>query len=107
VKNGEPRACPDCGSSRIVLTQRGLAGPTDETDQHFRCEQCGRVTYEIISRSARDIRLEQIRPGSVIRTGGHNYRVTRVLKIGLDEFLVYLRADNDARVTDHHRRSRR
>lgn len=49
------------------------------------------MTYEIISRSARDVRLESIQSGKVIREHGHNYRVVRILKVGLDEHLIYLR----------------
>lgn len=103
---GEPRVCPDCGSSHVTLTQRGLTGPTDESDQHFCCDSCGRVTFEIVSRTGRDLRLEQIAPGSIVRMAGNNYRVVRVLKVGLDEFLVYLRADNDARFEGRRQRSR-
>jgi hypothetical protein len=107
VSYSESRVCPDCGSHRVALTQRGLTGPTDESDQHFRCEDCGRVTFEIISRSPRDVRLEQIEPGKVIRTGGNNYRVVRVLKVGLDEFLVYLRPTDSAPHDGSRRRTHR
>jgi len=31
----------------------------------------------------------------VIRTAGHSYSVRRILKIGLDEYLVYLRPADD------------
>lgn len=75
--------------------QRGLIGPTDESDQYYRCEECGRVTYEIIARSARQVRAARIEPGRSIREGGNLYEVRRVLKVGLDEYLIYLRPAHD------------
>ena len=87
------RVCPDCGSTNTKHIQRGLAGSTDESDQYYQCEECGRVTYEIVARSQREMRVAQIEQGKVIRQGGHSYVVMRVLKVGLDEFLVYLRPD--------------
>ena len=87
------RRCPECGGTNVSLTQRGLAGPTDESDQFFECRDCGRITFEIISRSARDVRMEKIAAGKTLRAGGHDYRVVRILKVGLDEFLVYVRPE--------------
>lgn len=49
------------------------------------------MTVEIVARSAREVRLENIEPGKQIRERGHNYKVVRVLKVGLDEYLIYLR----------------
>ncbi|MEX2425650.1 MAG: hypothetical protein WD401_02705 [Thermomicrobiaceae bacterium] len=91
------RICPDCGSDNVELTQRGYAGRTDERHQFFRCLECSRVTYEILSRNARELRLEKVAVGDVIEEGGNPYRVMRVLKIGLDEHLIYVRADNNAK----------
>jgi uncharacterized Zn finger protein len=56
----EPRRCLACGSVNTALVQRGLAGATDEHDQYFTCEDCGRVTYEIIARTPRDVRIERM-----------------------------------------------
>lgn len=95
VSNPEERVCPDCGSHHTVLVARGLAGATDEADQFFRCEDCGRVTYEILSRTAREIRAERIEAGRSIRESGKFYTVRRVLKVGVNEYLVYLRPTKD------------
>ncbi|ACZ39384.1 hypothetical protein [Sphaerobacter thermophilus] len=89
------RICPDCGSDRVDFVQRGLAGPINATDQYYRCHACGRVTYEIVTRTSRELRAGRIEPGRVIRTAGHSYSVRRILKIGLDEYLVYLRPAED------------
>lgn len=87
----EQRICPDCGSERTRLVQRGLTGPTDEANQYYRCEACGRVTYEIIARTERQIRIDRISAGRQLREAGKLYQVRRVLKVGLNEYLVYLR----------------
>ena len=93
----EKRVCPDCGSERVDLTHRGYAGRTDERNQFHQCLDCGRLTYEILSRNAREMKLERVSTGDVIEADGHPYRILRILKIGLDEHLIYVRADNDAR----------
>lgn len=91
-----PRICPDCGSDHTVLVQRGLAGLANESDQYYRCQRCGRVTYEIVSRTAREVRAARIIPGRALREGGNLYTVRRVLKVGLNEYLVYLRPGDDS-----------
>ncbi len=78
-----------------MLVQRGLAGPTDESDQYFRCLHCGRVTYEIVSRTEREIRAARITPGRSLRERGCLYTVRRVLKVGMNEYLVYLRPEQE------------
>ncbi|MGA7668890.1 MAG: hypothetical protein WBW04_00610 [Nitrolancea sp.] len=95
MSTSEQRICPDCGSSQTVLVQRGLAGPTDESDQYFRCLHCGRVTYEIVSRTEREIRAARITPGRSLRERGCLYTVRRVLKVGMNEYLVYLRPEQE------------
>ncbi len=87
----EPRTCPDCGSDRTVLVHRSLADLANETDQYYRCEDCGRVTYEIVARTAREVKAGRIEPGKSIREAGKLYTVRRVLKVGVNEYLVYLR----------------
>lgn len=87
----EPRTCPKCNSSDTTLVQRGLAGPTDESDQYFHCENCGHITFEIVSRTEREIRVERISPGRQVKEGDDVYIVRRVLKVGFNEYLVYLR----------------
>ena len=89
------RACPTCGSTSTTLTQRGLAGATDERDQYYRCGQCGRVTFEIVSRTPREIRIGRLEMGRSIRLAGGDYIVSRVLKVGLNESLVYLKPSEE------------
>ena len=91
VMQDEARTCPDCGSDRTVLVHRSLAAVANEMDQYFRCEACGRVTYEIVARTAREVKAGRIEPGRSIREAGKVYTVRRVLKVGLNEYLVYLR----------------
>lgn len=73
------------------MTQRGLAGATDERDQYFRCADCGRVTFEIVSRTAREMRMGRFEAGRTIRLAGDEYLISRVLKVGLNESLVYVK----------------
>jgi ssDNA-binding Zn-finger/Zn-ribbon topoisomerase 1 len=87
------RTCPWCGSDRTRLVLRGYTGPTDETDQYFECDECGKVTYELVAKSAREMRLGRFRTGGVYQDRVHHtrYLVSRVLKVGLNEYLVYLK----------------
>lgn len=87
------RRCPWCRSRDVRLTQRGFTGPTDERDQYFLCNNCQRLTYEIISRSTRDMRLGQYRTGGTYRDTVRQtkYDITRVLKVGSNEFLLYVK----------------
>lgn len=87
------RMCPSCGSERTVYVQRGFAGNTDENDQFFTCEDCGQVTYEILSRSDRELRMHRFETGRRVKHAGWEYTVSRVLKVGLNESLVYLKPD--------------
>lgn len=87
------RACPWCGSGDTRLIQRGYTGPTDEVDQYFTCDRCGKVTYELIAKTSREMRLGRFRAGGVYRDSAHQtrYLVSRILKVGLNEYLVYLK----------------
>ncbi len=87
------RQCPWCRSRDVRLTQRGFTGPTDERDQYILCNNCKRLTYEIISRSSRDMRLGQYRVGGTYRDSVRQtkYDITRVLKVGSNEFLLYVK----------------
>lgn len=93
VSGEKPRQCPWCGSTNTLFFKRGLTGPTDERDQYFTCEDCGRLTYEIVSRTSRDMRVGQFRAGGSFRdnTRQTKYTITRVLKAGLNEVLLYLK----------------
>jgi transposase-like protein len=89
----EGRRCPWCGSTDTRFVQRGFVGPTDERDQYFTCRNCDRLTYEIISRTMRDMRLGQFRAGGTFRDSARQtkYHINRVLKVGMNEFLLYLK----------------
>src|SRR3954452_21797195 len=93
------RRCPWCGSPEIFLVQRGYTGPTDEVNQYFTCRACGKVTYELIAKSARDMKLGRFQPGAIYKDNVHQtrYSVVRVLKVGLNEYFIYLKPlpDND------------
>ena len=73
--------------------QRGYAGLTDEVDQYLICSDCGKTTFEIVAKTARDMRLGRYKPGDVYRDRAQNtsYVISRVLKVGQNEFLIYLR----------------
>jgi hypothetical protein len=87
------RQCPWCQSRDVRLVQRGFTGPTDERDQYITCNNCKRLTYEIISRTTRDMRLGQYRTGGTYRDTRRQtkYDITRVLKVGSNEFLLYVK----------------
>ena len=93
LPSSEIRRCPWCNSLDTSLVHRGYTGPTDEVNQYFTCNACHKVTYELIAKSARDMRLGRFRAGGIFRDTVHQtrYQVSRVLKVGLNEYLVYLR----------------
>ena len=49
------------------------------------------VTFEIISRTPREIRIGRLEMGRPVKLRGEDYTVARVLKVGLNESLVYVR----------------
>lgn len=87
------RECPWCGSKNTVFVQRGLAGGQESRDQYIRCHDCGRVTYDIVAKNDRDIRINSYRQGGVLRDPEFQTRYTiyRMLKVGFNEYLLYLR----------------
>ena len=87
------RACPWCGSRDTELVPRGLAGGQESRDQYIRCHDCGRITYDIVARSDREMRIVGLRQGGVFRDAEYQTRYTiyRVLKAGFNEFLLYVR----------------
>ncbi len=87
------RECPWCGSSDTVYVLRGFTGPTDDRNQYIVCNACDRLTWEIISKTVRDMRLGQFRAGGVYRDSARQtkYTITRVLKVGLNEALLYVK----------------
>jgi transposase-like protein len=86
------RECPWCGSDKLNFVSRGYTGPTDEVDQYFTCQSCHKPTYEIVAKSAREMRLGRYRPGAIYKEPAtrQRYRISRVLKVGVNEFLIYL-----------------
>jgi len=87
------RLCPWCGSEKVRFIQRGYAGLTDERDQFLLCDACHRTTYEIVAKTAREMRLGRYKPGDIYQDRGQNarYTISRVLRSGSNEFLVYLK----------------
>lgn len=87
------RICPWCGSADTRLVPRGYAGPTDAVDQYFTCDGCGKITYEMVAKTAREMRLGRFRAGGVYQDRVHRtrYQVNRILKVGINEYLIYLK----------------
>ena len=76
----EARQCPWCDSFDTSLVHRGYTGPTDEVNQYFTCNSCHKVTYELIAKTAREMRLGRFRAGGIFRDqiaradrGGHGF----------------------------------
>jgi hypothetical protein len=93
------RQCPACGNDDTLLLQRGYAGVTDERDQYFVCDACGKTTYEIVSRTPKEIRIGRLEPGRPIRIEGSAYTISRVLKAGMNESLIYVKPSDDTEIT--------
>lgn len=87
------RECPWCGSRDTVFVQRGLAGGQESKDQYILCHDCRKSTYDIVSSNEREIRMNRYHTGGSYRDPAHQTRYTiyRMLKVGFDEFLLYLR----------------
>lgn len=87
------RTCPWCESADVRFVQRGYAGLTDEVDQYLVCGNCGKTTYQIVAKTAREMRLGRYKSGDVYRdrTQSTQYTISRVLRVGQNEFLIYLR----------------
>ena len=87
------RRCPWCGSDHTHFVQRGYTGPTDEVNQYFTCAACGRITYEMVAKTAREMRLGRWHAGGVYKDATHKtrYSVNGVLKVGVNEYLIYLK----------------
>ena len=91
--SGVVRRCPWCNSGDTHHTLRGYVGPSNDRDQYLTCNQCRRVTYEIVSRTPRDIRMGQFQVGDIWRDHARQtkYVITRILKAGASETLLYVR----------------
>jgi hypothetical protein len=87
------RVCPWCDSADIRFIQRGYAGPTDEVDQYSVCDACQKITYEIVAKTSREMRLGRYKPGDVYQDRAQNtsYSISRILRSGQNEFLIYLK----------------
>ena len=91
------RHCPWCGSAATRLVARGYAGPTDEVNQYITCTACGKTTFELVAKSAREMRIGRYRTGGVYhdRANRTRYLITRVLRVGSNEYLIYLKPLSD------------
>lgn len=85
------QACPVCGGAQLVQTLRGYAGRTDTPHQYLTCQSCGQIIYEIMSVTQRDIRLYRYEVNGLLTHEGLTYQIRRVLKVGFDEYLLYLK----------------
>ena len=87
------RTCPWCDSPNVQLVQRGYAGLTDERDQFLICAACKRTTFEIVAKSSREMRMGRYKAGDIYQDRAQNtrYTITRVLRSGSNEFLLYLK----------------
>jgi hypothetical protein len=87
------RRCPWCNSDDTRHTLRGYVGQSNDRDQYLTCNRCRRLTYEIVSRTPRDIRLGQFQVGDLWRDHARQtqYVITRILKAGASETLLYVR----------------
>ena len=87
------RVCPWCQSADVQLVARGYAGPTDERDQYLICHACHKTTYEIVAKSSREMRLGRYKTGDIYQDRAQNtrYTISRVLRSGTNEFLIYLK----------------
>ncbi|MDP9371844.1 MAG: hypothetical protein M3Q65_05205 [Chloroflexota bacterium] len=84
------RECPWCGSAAMETVPRGYAGRTDENDQYSRCHGCGKITWEMVSKTAQELRLGRYEPGKSFTERGDRYLIKRILKVGFNEYLLYL-----------------
>lgn len=91
VKDGAGRRCPWCESTDVEAVQRGFAGKTDGNDQYFRCRSCGKTTWEMVSKTAQEVRLGRYVVGKSFTERGDRYLIRRVLKVGFNEYLLYLK----------------
>lgn len=103
VKGGADRRCPWCESTDVDAVQRGFAGKTDGNDQYFRCRTCGKTTWEMVSKTTQEVRLGRYEAGKSFTERGDRYLIWRVLKVGFNEYLLYLkpaplRGDGEAAV---------
>lgn len=87
------RTCPWCDSPEVQLVQRGYAGLTDERDQFLICASCKRTTFEIVAKSSREMRMGRYKAGDIYQDRAQNtrYTISRVLRSGSNEFLLYLK----------------
>jgi hypothetical protein len=88
---GGGRRCPWCESTDIEAVQRGYTGKTDTNDQYYRCRACNKTTWEIVSKTAQEVRLGRYQVGKSFTERGDRYLIKRILKVGFNEYLLYLR----------------
>lgn len=85
--------CAWCDSHHTERVKRGFVGPTDDRNQYITCHDCRRVTWEIVSRTERDLRLGQFQVGDTWRDNANHtrYTISRILKVGMNEILLYVK----------------
>lgn len=88
------RTCAACGSAKVTVVPRGFTGRTDTADQYRLCQECGHVTYEIVAVSQRDLRLHRYAPEGLYERDGRRYTIRRVLKVGFNEYLLYVQPES-------------
>lgn len=98
--SSDGRRCPWCGSVALERVTRGYAGKTDGTDQYSRCRDCGKVTWEMVSKTAQEVRLGRYSPGKPFNERGDPYTIKRVLKVGFNEYLLYLKPNPECQPTN-------
>jgi RNA polymerase subunit RPABC4/transcription elongation factor Spt4 len=93
----DERTCPWCESADVTLIQRGYARLTDEVDQYLVCAACKKITYEIVAKTAREMRLGRYKAGDIYQDRSQNtrYTISRVLRSGPNEFLLYLKPKSE------------
>jgi hypothetical protein len=91
ANHGEERRCPWCNSTDVETVQRGFAGKTDTHDQYAHCHACGKTTWEMVSKTAQEMRLGRYEAGKSFTERGDRYLIRRVLKVGFNEYLIYLK----------------
>lgn len=90
MSSSTERVCPVCGNTQVTVTPRGYSGRVDSPDQYIVCQECGQRTYEIIAVSQRDIRLNRYQAHGTLEHDGVVYQIRRVLKVGFNEYLIYI-----------------
>ena len=88
---GAGRRCPWCDSTDVETVQRGFAGKTDGNDQYFRCRACGKTTWEMISKTAQEVRLGRYTAGKSSTNAATATSSSASSRSASTNYLLYLR----------------